>query len=189
MKRTFILAVPLSSFFTNQACYKKLVASPESPIPTPGCFSTSTFLGNTANDSIGGGMDGADLSLLTQTNPPSSSGVPFSIIRTQAEWNSIFANASSIPTAPVDFITTMLVIVSNIPCCASTNLSITNVCMDGSQTTIAITRTSYSLTCNMSCPGSNLTAIAVPNNNRTVTWEVTDVSIGPLDGPSVMPTP
>jgi hypothetical protein len=191
---SILLAVSFALLLSaSLACHQKYTVSPATPFTptptaTPFCCTTTMLLGSTVGFGAAGTSDlaqGADLSLLGQNNPGGAY-----VIRTQAEWESIFASAASIPTAPVDLNTTMLILIQN-PCsCPSTSVALTSVCAETDQVRVDITHTTRWYNCNVYCPGYTICAVAVPNNNLPIDWVITEVVLGLFDDPPVVvPTP
>jgi hypothetical protein len=204
---------------SSQACFKKVPLRPASPTPpstatpahpeataigtetprviatptttpttTPACYSTLLDLGSTSGIDVVTGAysaaQGADLNLLGQTN-----ALGAVLIRTQLEWNTVFANAPIIPAAPVDFNTTMLVVVANGICCPTVTHHIDRVCLSDTTMDIDLTSHTASVVCMAFCIGQQLTALAVPNNNLPIHWNVTQTGDIPISlTPIVVPT-
>lgn len=153
-----------------------MVATPTpTATSTPACYSGAPGLVAAALPS------GANPNDVPQTNP--SSGAPFTIIRTQADWDALYGSSSP-PAAPVDFATDMLIIVSNALCCPTLITSITGVCEGAGQVNISVNERTPEVECYVVCLGSTYSAVAVPTSNLPVTWTVSTDSF-----PVIMTTP
>lgn len=173
MKKVLWMALGGLTLWLPLACNQKFPLIPSSGTPVPTATFTSTF--TPVCYFSGSGMagaalpGGANLGSAAQTNP--AGGAPFVIIRSQADWDALYGSSTP-PAPPVSFSADMLIIVSNAVCCPSETTSIAQVCEGSSGVSITVSEISPSAQCYVVCPGSILSAVAVPNSNLPVTWSV-----------------
>ncbi len=198
MKKTLFFGAVILASLVPLACQKNYYLGPLSttptftPTPTGTPTATSTpvcYFG--APGLVGAALpSGANPSAVPQTNP--AGGAPFTIIRTQADWDALYGTSSP-PAAPVDFSTDMLIIVSNALCCPSLITSIAGVCEGAGQVNITVSERVPAVECYEVCFGSTYSAVAVPTSNLPVTWTVADFLPGlgttPIVFPLITPTP
>ncbi|HJT24470.1 MAG TPA: hypothetical protein VJ873_07820 [bacterium] len=127
-------------------------------------------------------------------------GAP-SVIRTLSDWNTFFSLPGPIlylatptvtpvvPTPPVDFSTQMLIVYSNAIICPNSILQVNDVCEGPSQIIVSANNVWVCPVCFAASPYRNFSALAVPQSNLPIVWNVTQVPCQLIYPPTPTPTP
>jgi hypothetical protein len=107
----------------------------------------------------------------------------YAVIRNLTEWQALYsrpfgtspATPIPIPTPPVNFATQMLVFVANASLCPLSTWSITDVCESSTQVTVSLNDNQPCVFCSATDGIDNLSAVAVPQSNLPVVWNITTI--------------
>jgi hypothetical protein len=92
-----------------------------------------------------------------------------------------------IPAPPVNFATQMLIVMI-VPVCASSNLTVTNVCEGPNQITISANNVQACAICNVGASWGFAAGIAVPQSSLPIVWNINQIPcVMGVDTPT--PTP